>query len=310
MPRLTSEQIAERRLGIGSSDIPVILGISPYADSSPVALWLEKTGQWVEPEAEGDDSSAMELGHLLEPVLCAHYERQSGFIIERSGPGVESVRHPEHAWRRANLDGRIKGRSAAVECKTVGIGMARDWDLHADDGIPHYVRAQVAWQMHVADLAEVHVVGLIGGPTGFRAWIVPRDEELEQLIVSAASLFMTAVRDGIQPALDGSPQVRAWLAERYPPRPEPVVWVCEDNAVIQAGVEFCDARAARARADGEMARLGNVLIQAAGQHGADTVECEHWRATWRADKRGRTTLRVRDMRGLDVVAGGGEEWEP
>lgn len=158
------------------------------------------------------------------------------------------------------------------------------------------------------DLAEVHVVGLIGGPTGFRAWIVPRDEELEQLIVSAASLFMTAVRDGIQPALDGSPQVRAWLAERYPPRPEPVVWVCDDNAVIQAGVEFCDARAARARADGDMSRLGNVLIQAAGQHGADTVECEHWRATWRADKRGRTVLRVRDLRGLDVA--GGEEWEP
>ena len=217
MPRLTNDQVAERRLGIGSSDIPVILGLSPYADASRAALWLEKTGAYIAPH-DDEDSQAMELGHALEPVLCEFYERQSGFRIERSGPGVESVRHPEHAWRRANLDGRIAGRRAAVEVKTVGIGMARHWDMHDDDGIPHYVRAQVAWQMHVADIDEVHVVGLIGGPTGFRAWVIRRDMALEAAIVREADAFHEAVVSGTEPELDGSDAVRAWLTERYPDR--------------------------------------------------------------------------------------------
>lgn len=307
MPRLTNDQVAERRLGVGSSDIPVILGLSPYADASRAALWLEKTGAYIAP-TDDEDSQAMELGHVLEPVLCEFYERQSGFKIERSGPGVESVRHPEHGWRRANLDGRIAGRRAAVEVKTVGIGMARHWDMHDDDGIPHYVRAQVVWQMHVADLDEVHVVGLIGGPTGFRAWVIRRDLALEAAIVREADAFHAAVVAGTEPELDGSDAVRAWLTERYPPRPEPREWACDARDVIQVGVEFCDARAAKARAEGDMKRLGSALIRAMGEHDADTITCEHWRASWRADKNGKCTLRVRDMRGLDV--GAAEEVEP
>jgi putative phage-type endonuclease len=299
MPRLTDDQIAERRLGIGSSDVPVILGLSPYADSSPATLWLEKTGQWV-PDRDDEDSSAMELGHLLEPVLCAHYESRSGFRIERSGPGVESVRHPVHGWRRANLDGRIVGQRAAIEVKTVGIGMARHWDLTDDDGIPHYVRAQVAWQMHVADLERVHVVGLIAGPTGFRAWVIERDMELEAAIVAACDAFHRTVVDGTPPELDGSDAVRAWLNAKYPPKPEDVVWVVEDAATIQLGVERCDAARTEKSGKASKDRLSNLLIHALGEHGATVATCEHWRATYRQGTGDRRLL-VKDLRPL--VAG-------
>jgi hypothetical protein len=113
---------------------------------------------------------------------------------------------------------------------------------------------------------------------------------------------------GTEPELDGSDAVRAWLTERYPPRPEPREWACDAHDVIQVGVEFCESRAAKARADGDMRRLGSMLIRAMGEHDADTITCEHWRASWRADKNGKCTLRVRDMRGLDV--GAAEEVEP
>lgn len=303
MPRLTDQQRAERRLGIGSSDVPVILGLSPYADQSRITLWLEKTGQTPD-EPDEEPSSAMELGHLLEPVLAEHYARISGFRVERRGPGVESVRHPEHAWRRANLDARIEGRRGALEVKTVGIGMARHWDLHADDGIPHYVRAQVAWQMHVADLDEVHVVGLIGGPTGFRGWVIPRDMVLEARIVEAAAEFWATVMQGVEPSLDGSTTVREWLDALYPPRPEPVVWDVTDQATIQLGVDRCDAGRAEKLAKAAKGRTTNMLIQALGQHGADVAECDHWRATYRADRNGNRTLKIKDLRPLVGVAEG------
>jgi putative phage-type endonuclease len=296
MPRLTDQQRAERRLGIGSSDIPTILGLSPYQDQSPVLLWLEKTGQWV-PE-ESPDSSAMELGHLVEPVLCAHYARQSGLTILREGQGVESVRHPVYGWRRCNLDGRIADRSAAVEIKFVGMGMARHWDLLADDGIPHYVRAQVAWQMHVADLAEVHVIACVGGPAGFRGWIIPRDIALEEAIVRAAHEFHELVIAGIQPELDGSAGVRAWLDEKYPPRGEDVVWVVEDQPVIQVGVDRCDAARAEKVAQASKKRTSNLLVQAMGERGATVATCDHWRATYRASKAGERRLLVKDLRAL------------
>ena len=307
MPRLTDQQKAERRLGIGSSDIPTILGLSPYSDQSPITRWLEKTGQF-ELEHADEDSSAMELGHLIEPVLCAHYERHSGFVIEREGPGVESVRHPEHAWRRCNLDGRIKGRRAAVEVKFVGIGMARHWDLLADDGIPHYVRAQVAWQMHVADLDEVHVIACVGGPTGFRGWIIRRDMALEEAIVREAEAFYATVREGIQPDINGSPTVRAWLDAKYPPRAEDVIWVVEDQPTIQVGVERCDAARAEKVAQAMKGRTGNLLVQAMGEHGATVATCDHWRATYRVGKGGSRTLRVKDLRelGADAVDAEGE----
>ena len=41
MGRLSAEQIAARRLGIGSSDVAGVLGLSPYRGCTPLALWLE-----------------------------------------------------------------------------------------------------------------------------------------------------------------------------------------------------------------------------------------------------------------------------
>ena len=272
MGRLSAQQIADRRLGIGSSDVATVLGLSPYQGNTPLALWLEKTGQAVEVER---DDMALDLGHLLEPVLVGVFERQSGLTVLTKGDGVESVAHPDHPWRRANLDGRIADKRAAVEVKVVGVGMMRDWDTNTDDGIPHYVRVQVAWQMHVADLDTVFVVALIGGTT-FRVFEVSRDLEIERQIVTVCEAFWSRVQSRAEPEIDGSAIARAWLNRLYPPRePEVVVTLDAEDEGDRDTIRLARARVVEAalekQAKANKEYVTNALIRAMGERACDVL---------------------------------------
>lgn len=290
MGRLSAQQIADRRLGIGSSDVATVLGLSPYQGNTPLALWLEKTGQAVEVER---DEMALDLGHLLEPVLVGVFERQSGLTVLTKGDGVESVSHPDHPWRRANLDGRIKDKRAAVEVKVVGVGMMRDWDVNTDDGIPHYVRVQVAWQMHVADLDTVFVVALIGGTT-FRVFEVSRDLEIERQIVTVCEAFWHRVQARAEPEVDGSAIARAWLNRLYPPRePEVVVTLDADDDADRPAIYLARSRIASAAHEREAKvtkdTMTNAIIRTMGERECDVLYLPgEFRASYRTQgKKGR-----------------------
>ena len=289
MPRLSTEQKASRREGIGSSDVAELLGISPYEGASPVRLWAEKTGRL--PPDDDEETTAQAVGHALEGALVTLYERESGRKVHVSGEYVESVTDAEHPWMRANLDGRIEGAPIALEIKAVGIGMARDWDILADDGIPAYVRVQVAWQMRVAKLEEVHVVALVAGPSGFRVFYVKRDPELEALIVAAAERFWRGVTENECPPLDASKATIEYLESLYPSPPVDVEVRATEviahllDAHVDAGRVESDAKEARAI-------LGARIRAAMGELGATVTWSATARATWKADKNGQRSLRV------------------
>lgn len=293
MPRLSPEQKAARRDGIGSSDVAELLDISPYEGASPVRLFAEKIG--IIPRDDEEETVEQRVGHALEGALVLLYESESGFKVETKGPTVETVRHPDHPWRVANLDARIVGKRASLEIKVVGIGMAADWDLEVDDGIPHYVRVQVAWQMHVADLDEVHVVALIGG-TSFRVFYIVRDRELEALIVEEACAFRALVEARKAPPLDASSSSKAYLERLYPTPPADVELELDeekDAELIAVGVRRVRAAAAEKRAKEAKEIANNVLREGFGQRGATVLWCPLWRASWRADKNGSRTLLIK-----------------
>ena len=306
MGRLSAQQIADRRLGIGSSDVATVLGLSPYQGNTPLALWLEKTGMAVKVER---DEMALDLGHLLEPVLLGVFERQSGLTVLTHGDGVESVSHPDHPWRRANLDGRIKGKRAAVEVKVVGVGMMRDWDVNSDDGIPHYVRVQVAWQMHVADLDMVFVVALIGGTT-FRVFEVARDLEIERQIVTVCEAFWHRVTTRAEPEVDGSAIARAWLNRLYPPRePEVVVTLDPDDEGDRATIRLARARIVEAGREREARAakdlMTNALIKAMGERECDVLYLPgEWRASYRTQGRKGRVFALKVIAPVGAVATG------
>jgi putative phage-type endonuclease len=287
MGRLSEAQKGERRKGIGSSDVAEMLGMSPYEGASPMRLFVEKTGTIQSSEDEDEEDIALEMGHLVEPAVIAMYERQSGFKVLTKGPFVESVVHPRHPFMRANLDGRIRDKRAAVEVKFVGMGMHRQWDLLADDGIPNYVRLQVAHQMACADLDEVHVAALVAGPSGFRVWYVPRDLELEAMIETECVRFWgDHILARVPPPLDATSASRKYLDAKYPPKPAdveveapPELWSVGDErlwmqAQEKAGKEAKDMRS-------------NLIIEAMGKAGATVMWCQTWRATYRQNAAGK-----------------------
>lgn len=101
--------LEHRRRGIGSSDSPVIMGVSPWKD--PHTLWLEKTNRQAPPEMNW----AMRRGHELEPVARARYELETGMEM----PAILAV-HKDWPFLKASLDGYNAEKNIALEIKCPG----------------------------------------------------------------------------------------------------------------------------------------------------------------------------------------------
>jgi putative phage-type endonuclease len=306
MPRLTKEQRAQRKHGIGSSEVAELLGISPYADASPVRLFAEKKGLFdaldEEDEEDEEESIQQKVGHALEPALIALYRDETKREVI---PQKETIFSKVHPWAFATIDGRIKDLRAALEIKVVGIGMLRGWDAFSDDGIPHYVRTQVAWQMMVEDLDEVHVAALLGGTT-FRVFYVKRDRELEALLVESARAFWLDVQNDRAPALDATKATREYLEARHP-MPEEVVEIVldesnpDDASIIAIGTMRADAAKRESEAAKDKGRGDHALLAAMGSRGCTKLYAPGaWTALRYRTKKG-TGFRFTDKRGITAT---------
>ena len=173
--------LRERRRGIGGSDIGAILGLSKYR--SPMDVYLDKIGESDEQEI----SDAMYWGTVLEQIVADEYARRTGARLRR----VNAIYARDDApWRRASVDRIVAGQRKILECKTAGSHMAGDWGPSGSDEVPDVYRAQVAWYQHVLDYDDADLAVLIGG-RDYRIYHLPRDRELEQMIVHAADSFWT-----------------------------------------------------------------------------------------------------------------------
>jgi putative phage-type endonuclease len=141
------EWLAERRVGITSTDIPAILGISPWRSEGDVAR--EKMGEDPEPP-DAETARRFRLGIALEDVVATEEEVEHGIKLRHVR---RLLVHPTIPWAMTSLDFERVGERTIVEVKTT---TSRDWD----DGLPEYVEAQVRWQMGVAGYPAAHVAAL------------------------------------------------------------------------------------------------------------------------------------------------------
>ncbi|MEV6633916.1 lambda-exonuclease family protein [Actinoplanes sp. NPDC051470] len=148
--------LAERRRGIGSSDVAAILGAADYATA--VHVYRDKRGQLVD-----DAGEAAMWGHLLEDVVAREWARRQKSVIQRVG----LVANADTPWMMTTLDrlvlecpmDRSVSKRCALEVKCRSAFKAHRW--HAD--IPDDVLAQTAWQRLVTGFDHIHVAVLIGG---------------------------------------------------------------------------------------------------------------------------------------------------
>lgn len=198
------EWLQERTKGIGGSDASIILGLNKY--KTPFELWLEKTGQ---SHLEDTAGEAAYFGNLLEDMVAKEFEVRSGKKVRRNN---FMLQHPDHPFIMANIDRKVVGEQAVLECKTASAFLAKDWE---SEEIPDNYLVQVQHYLGVTGYKKGYIAVLIGGQK-FIWKEIERDEELIQMIFDAEVHFWNHhVLGNIPPALDGSSAAEKFLKERY-----------------------------------------------------------------------------------------------
>lgn len=282
MPRLTPEQISERRSGLGSSDVASIMGVNPYGGNS-ISVFAEKMGI-VERDPPGDEA---EVGHELEPWMLAWYTRTTGQPLHLGG----TCHHPTKPWAFATIDGRAEAtfatlpslKARVVEVKIVGGRMMYDWNTNIDDGVPDYVRIQNVWQLGcIPDVDQVDTAACLGGTTR-KIFRIDRDRDLEGLVFDRCEQFwvdyIVAKRE---PPLDHTAISRKIIEAKFPIE-EPDNWIAADAHL--EGLGLARIEAAKAAKTGEELRkkLDHDLRNAIGT--ATGIVAEYFKASWKHPKR-------------------------
>lgn len=192
--------LAERTHGVGGSDVPVLLGASPYG--SPYEVWQSK----VDPRAD-EPTDAMTRGTRLEPVLAQWFCDDTGLTVRRCG--LLARRDADH--RRVNLD-RLTEDAGVLEIKTHSpwAGEAAEWDL---GGYSRRAYVQGQWGLAVSGRSRLWLAALVGVDWHIRGPL-PRDETL--------IATMTEVVD------------RFWVDYVVPRVPPPVDWERASDAELDA----------------------------------------------------------------------------
>lgn len=143
----TPEWIEARRTGVTGTDIPALLGLSPYLSEGDVA---RSKGGAEDPPTDPESERRMRIGRLMEHIVALEDIHEHGIPIQRV-PNLQV--HPTIPWAMASLDYERPLDGTIVEMKT---SKSRRWD----DGILPEVEAQVQWQLGVTQRASAHVAVL------------------------------------------------------------------------------------------------------------------------------------------------------
>lgn len=182
---LTLEQLKERQLHIGSSDMGAIAGVSKYRNIGDV-YWSKVV------ELDKDQTEAQMLGDDLEPYLVQRAFRELGANTLLVGP--EYTRAVK-GYFAANCDAIAimpDGSRVIIEAKTAGVENehydASDWGEDGSREVPADYQAQVQEQMYVHDIKRAIIPALIMG-RGIQFFYVDRDDEFITEAVKLGNYF-------------------------------------------------------------------------------------------------------------------------
>lgn len=289
---LTDEQRAMRRLGIGASDIPAICGLS--ANRGPLGVYRSKVEGWDEPSTE-----QMEFGHRFEDMAVKWFEDLTGLgVVDRQ----RSVEHRVHPWRRATIDGEVVPETPPRQewaiwtvPESLGVLEIKSFNVVEDGDVKADVLAQVLWQLHVRQLPQAWVFGLVGhAPQIRQVHLADNADNLAWIIEQAERFWFDHVVAGVPPAptradlpmLEGTPaaedttievadEVAGWWAER-----------CEIAARVKADEarkDELDALIRNAIGSATTATVAGIPILTASTTTRRAPDMEAVRQLWPAD---------------------------
>ena len=265
------EWLALRRTGIGGSDAGAIMGVSPYKGAFTV--WADKQGKL--PPLE--DNEAMRQGRDLEDYVARRFAEASGLRVRHEYSMLRSVEHP---CMLADIDRRIIGERAGLECKTSrDITMAR----YRNGEYPMEYYCQCLHYLAVTGWDCWYLAVLVYG-TDLLIYKICRDEvldDIEALIKAEEAFWDSHVVLDQPPAPDALDSTAAALGSVYPC--EDGTTVCADQDADQALTELAALKAQRRSLDRQITERENQIKAAMGE--AEVLAGTSVSATWRSSER-------------------------
>lgn len=265
------EWLALRRTGIGGSDAGAIMGVSPYKGA--FSVWADKMGKL--PPIE--DNEAMRQGRDLEDYVARRFAEASGLRVRHEYSMLRSVEHP---CMLADIDRRIIGERAGLECKTSrDITMAR----YRNGEYPMEYYCQCLHYLAVTGWDCWYLAVLVYG-TDLLIFKICRDEvldDIEALIRAEEAFWDNHIVLDQPPAPDALDSTAAALGSVYPY--EDGTTVCADQDADQALTELAALKAQKRALDRQITERENQIKAAMGE--AEVLAGTSVSATWRSSER-------------------------
>lgn len=196
------EWLEARRSGIGGSDASAILGLNPW--QSAYATYLTKLGEMPDKE----DTEAMRQGRDLEDYVAKRFTEEVGKKVQKCN---YMIRNPAYPWALANIDRKVVGENAGLECKTTST-----LDLRQFHGVdfPEKYYVQCVHYLAVTGAERWYLAVLVFGK-GFYTYTLERDEDEIAALMDAEAEFWDRVENHIPPELDGNKATLEALEGQY-----------------------------------------------------------------------------------------------
>ena len=283
--------LAERRMGIGSSDIAPVLGLSPWA--TPYQVWMEKTGRG-SPVFSPDQVERMYWGSALESVIADRWAELHPDHWMEMGQHTISPLSPVAMATPDRVVTDHAGVQRILEIKTAHsmAENAGNWG-HEDDEVPTYYYLQCQWLMGVSGVHKCTVPVLFGGQRYREIEVVWNQDVFEAALDRANQWWQDFVVSDIPP-----PPVSEEDARSIWDRSLPGKVVEADAAIAEAIQSLKEVKAALKELEAEERRIRDSILPCFGD--AEVLHCQGKAlATWKSNKSSKKT----DWKSLAVKLG-------
>lgn len=198
------EWLEYRQLGIGGSDAAAACGLSKW--KSPAQLYLDKTAPIERQESE---SEHLRQGRDFEDYVAKRFTEATGKKVRRDNYMMSDDEYP---FLIADIDRRVVGEDAILECKTTSPYNRDKW---ADGAIPIEYELQCLHYMSVTGVKKCYIACLIFGQDFIIREIDWDDETIEMLRAKEIEFWNEYVEKGVMPEPDGSSAYDDALKNRF-----------------------------------------------------------------------------------------------
>ena len=257
------EWVALRKCSLGGSDASTVLGKNKW--SSLLSLYAEKKGL----TSDKETSVAMMVGTHCEELVAQMFCEETGKKVRNDFMMYE---HDLYPYITANLDRRVIGENAGLECKTTQAYTLKDFE----NGVPDNYLYQCQHYMAVMGFDKMYLACIIGN----RQFVwkeVLRDEDLIKKLICAEVIFWTEyVAKDIPPEADGSDASAEAIREMYADSDGETVDLDVDELVREYLDASAEEKDAKKRKDTAQQKIQQMLGNASIGIGS------HSKVTWKA----------------------------